>query len=275
MSLLSLPVPAQAFSGVSSPSVFEETNPLAYGLEGAEIPSDVFSIQTGQGETSINVVADQEDSDRIYLLSETTRGETITLKFIYDDYLETVTLLFSSHKEGEEPRFTYYSRYGLGPSFSLDVLLEEGWVKGEMLSPFKIYDAAQGRALIRVFDRTGNLLRLESPQGILREFIHTQTGKLLAVKENASGGALYLNQILATLKHLEEPSQAYPEDASLYVLPSGKKDLLTSLQNRSISVLSLPGRFSAQLSTDLSGWYLEWMESAHPLRAGPKGAFLS
>jgi len=264
------PVPVFA-SNVSQQTPSPSVNPLVSTIDLVNIPTDAVQLNTGSGETSTQVLLDAENMDRIYLLQETRRGEVTTLRYVYDDILGTVTILWSSGREGDEVRPAYYSRYLLGPNDSLDLLLEEGWVKDGSLAPFKLYENSRGKMFIRVFDRSGKLLRLESGKGTIREFLYTQNAQLLAIRSvSGSGNSSFVDLITALFHDIQTPVPSHYAEI-LAVLQNSEKRLQSLNPERSVIDPKVVPGFRESLNLNENHWYLAWMESAHPMRAGPEG----
>jgi len=272
ISFLSLPVSAQA---APVPQLGLVQNPLDRNLD---IPVDrqdhVQFVRKSNG-VSTKLIMDAKDTDRIYLISETSQGKTLTLKYVYDDALYTVTLLLSQVPAGQDPQYTQYYRYALGPNDSLELILEEGWMKESILSPSRIYDYFAGQVRIRSFDRVGKLLKIESSTGAKRILVYSREGKLLTIQDVGPQGRIsFFDQIAADARTWELPFSLFSHE-SLYTLPNRDKekrsqntaaqssDILTALSQQGDSILQNP--------TDR---FLLWLEVAHPLRAGPAGGLL-
>ena len=196
----------------------------------------------------------------------------MTLKYIYDDYSYTATLLLSVVPEGQEANFAYYYRYALGPNDSLELILEEGWVNGDNLTPSQHYDYFRGNVQIRSFDRTGQLLKIESSEGFKRILIYTREGKLLTIQDvGPEGETSFYDQIHPNSKNLETPHVNFYKDRLLYTLSTRTKEKRleksTSPQDTHLTIRS--AQQSAPLFQNLTESFLLWLEAAHPLRAGP------
>ncbi len=270
-----LPSPAEAATlSAPVPAGFSH-NMLERQLEEQAVPQGVIQIRKRSHEVITKCVLDAGNTNRIYLLSETSHGQTLTLKYIYDDALYTVTLLLSQVPEGQTPLFTQYYRYALGPNDSLEMILEEGWTKGNTLNPSRIYDYFAGVVKVRSFDRTGKLLRIESSEGLKRLLVYSRKGRLLTIQDvGADGEISFFDQIAAGVRNWALPQMDLSEN-TLYALPGRNKEkhFANTGRSRGSSGLSDP-LFRGDNGQIQNTYFLLWLESAHPLRAGPAGGLL-
>ncbi len=272
-SFFSFAVPVEAFSPhLASPASGEginaEPNPLATAVGDFYIPPN--AIRVG-GRTS-QVYLDPVNTERIYLLSETLPGGILTLRYIYNDILGTVTLLSSFTKKNKDPRFAHYYRYAQGAHSSLELILDEGWVKGANLIPSKSYDYYRGVVSVRTLDRAGNILKLESSAGVTRHFIYSRSGRLLTIEEKSvSGGASFYDQAVNS-KDWDLPPMNVNESRRLFTMPDRGKDKLYMAAGHPLERVSLPDPLlRGDDKQNEHRHFLIWLESAHPLRAGPAG----
>jgi hypothetical protein len=272
-----LNLPHQAEAAFVPGTVTPEPVPLVPGTitPDYQIPLDAIRVEKSSKESSTKVLLDPRNLDRIYLLSDTSAGKTLTLKYIYDDYLYTITLLVSMVPQGEEPVFSQYYRYSQGPRDSLESILEEGWVKDNTLSSAYLYDYAQGKFVVRAFDRTGKLLRIEFTDGSKRVLVYSREEKLLTIQDVDGAGQISFYDQLTNSKSLELPLGYFDRSNLLFVLPDrGKEKLFTPTGHSRVGGNLSDPRFLEDDNPDQSHYFLLWLEAAHPLRAGPAGGFL-
>lgn len=275
-SFLSFPALLQAAPIAVSPAgSISSMNSLASSLAIPKMPQDLIRIEKQLNGAATKLVLDAENVDRVYLLSETSHGQTLTLRYVYDDALCTVTLLFSQVPEGQAPLFTQYYRYASGPNDSLELIFEEGWVKENTLTPSRIYDYFAGAVKIRSFDRTGKILRIESSEGSKRILVYSREGKLLTIQDvDLSGQVLFYDQI-SNSRSLELPAPFSDQRNLLFVLPDrGKEKLFASISHSRAGGNPADPRLREDDNQNRSHHFLLWLEAAHPMRAGPAGGLL-
>jgi len=186
-----------AVSALDSQSVFN--HPLA-----SQIDTDAFMrqdarthlwvVKNGTSTTKVNFNA--SDQNKLYKLQETRNGETITIRYLYDNNFKIVTLLLSVTDQGELVQYTHYYRYLLGENNSLTLILEEGWVQDSLLLPSKLYDYYNDGIGVRLFDKAGSLLKLETSNGDYKKFFYAKNGRLLTIQSvDALGKISFIDQL--------------------------------------------------------------------------------
>lgn len=270
-SIIQFPLTAEASGVPVSESVqplFQ--NPLSQKIIFDEVASNKWTVKTA--DSRIKLETDRYDPSRIYSLTENQEGKVISLRYLYDDIYQTVTVLLSFSEEGMETSYTYYYRYALGPNTSLELILEEGWIKEETLIPSRFYDYYPYGIQVRFFDRTGNLLRIDTSEGIKKHFIYSRNGQLLTIKEtDILGNVTFFDQVFAALKKIKPTSPFENDDKNLFIVPSrepGKRLGLIAFRNPDLD-FGLNSHHGHLADTNSSGRFLEWLVAAHPLRAGP------
>lgn len=265
------PLLAETLPATEAPKQIIE-NPLAVKINPDLIPNNNFKLIKSTPTSYTKVEFDLYDMSRIYSITEIRDGKELTLKYLYDDVFESVTVLLSVVKKGEQPDFTYYYRYAVGPSNSLELVLEEGWATKDSLIPSVFYEYYPDGIQVRFFDKSGNLLRIDNSDGHQKHFIYTREGKLLTIKQtDPFGNITFYDQLLAGLKEFNEPYPVSKNDSKLFTLPirdSEKRLQPAAFRNPDLD-FGLNHSKGHLTPFKADGRFLEWLVSAHPMRAGP------
>jgi hypothetical protein len=272
-SLVQVPLIAEA----ATPQVTPETqntiqNPLAAKVDIKPLSIENFKLikQTSTSYTKLEI--DPNDMSRIYSITEIHDGKAMTLRYLYDDVYETVTVLLSIVDEAKQPEFDYYYRYALGRNNSLELILEEGWITKSNMMPSRFYDYYPHGVQVRFFDKTGKILKIDSSDGFTKKFIYSRSGKLLTIQETDPLGTItFYDQLLASLKEVAPESPAAEKKSIFYTLPTRENEKRlepAAFKNPDLD-LGLNHSKGHLIPFKADGRFLEWLVAAHPSRAGP------
>jgi len=263
---------------LNSPAILE-SHPFASQINRTALR--VFGNPTNQwiikeADFKNRVVIDAHEANKLYLLEETRDGQTLTIRYLYDTQFQVVTLLLSISPVGEEVSFTHYYRYLLGPNYNLSLILEEGWVKEDLLLPSKLYDYYRDGLGVRFFDKEGKLLRIDNSDGFEKRFFYSQNGKLLTIQEVDPLGQITFNdQLFKDQAHMASKTPFLNLESLRYTLPSREKEKRLSLASfiNHIADQTLENSPQSFLLGESHQSFLAWLEAAYPTRAGPGGSF--
>jgi YD repeat-containing protein len=232
----------------------------------------VYKLIVHNAKTRTVLELDPEDFSRIHKLQETSDGRTTTLRYIYDDPHRSVIVLFSNSAQDEPAHYTHYYRYALGERNSLELILEEGWVKENSLISSKFYDYLPASVEVRFYDKEGKLLKIESSDGSTRQFHYSRDGRLLTISSRDAYGQLtFDDQLGATQKAFEGPRSQASIKNIIYTVPSQDKEQRSapsSFKNPDPD-LSLDHSKEGSILISFRELFLDWLSTAHPHRAGP------
>jgi len=257
-----------------NPGVKDSQNSLTSNIVPSALILGEYSMVEKRGDSHTKVYIESAGERRILRFQETKDGRMLDIRYLYDDFYNSATLLFSSTSEGDPVNYSHYFRYAVGDSNNLALILEEGWVKDNAITPSRFYDYYENNVQVRFFDREGKLLRIDSSDGFKTHFIYSRSGKLLTIKETGPLGSItFYDQLFAEARELEPYNLLFTVDSSLYVLPNKrlqeKRLSSTVFKNPSLD-FGLNSHLKDNLIFGGQGRFLEWLVAAHPLRAGPK-----